>query len=478
MPDNKFDSNNSDKSLLSDMINEYESDNPLRDKIEAAKKRKAMEEEALKQAEIQRRLDDIQREKEARAPKQPAVELEPTVPFINADADATQVFQAETKKPIDDGDQTLVIMDNMKQRDFNAGTNTINTSQSAKLPEPKPERLAPEFEVEGEIITEQDIEEYLPKDSKKPKQAKKPGNPDRMNKIVTYTIAGIAGLCVIGLVVFALNFFGVFGGGSTEHKTLTQNEVTIDEKVNFEEIGANNFSLKGAEVTNVTDATLIKLANAEAISTKDKTTVQITTVDKKALKDTKGTYTVSFATNKGTKVSVKATVTESKVEETKKDPVVDNSAKKSELTGQIKSYNDQIATLKADIATLQNTVNNKQKDLDAVDAKYRAQLESAIATEAAAGVTKKNAEDALAKIDQNKDPEGYKKAKKQLEDATIEYDKAAGALSGIRTAIKSEQDPIESNATEAANSINTKTASINDLQSKIIDLQNQLNALK
>lgn len=478
MPDNKFDSNNSDKSLLSDMINEYESDNPLRDKIEAAKKRKAMEEEALKQAEIQRRLDDIQREKEARAPKQPAVELEPTVPFINADADATQVFQAETKKPIDDGDQTLVIMDNMKQRDFNAGTNTINTSQSAKLPEPKPERLAPEFEVEGEIITEQDIEEYLPKDSKKPKQAKKPGNPDRMNKIVTYTIAGIAGLCVIGLVVFALNFFGVFGGGSTEHKTLTQNEVTIDEKVNFEEIGANNFSLKGAEVTNVTDATLIKLANAEAISTKDKTTVQITTVDKKALKDTKGTYTVSFATNKGTKVSVKATVTESKVEETKKDPVVDNSAKKSELTGQIKSYNDQIATLKADIATLDNTINGGPEAKAKIENNY-AEQRTSLKRASDDAQTKLNTANAnLEAAKATKDPAKIDAATKEQVAAQTVFDSAFKKYNDLESEILNLTSAVDNEVSSATNDKITKTASINDLQSKIIDLQNQLNALK
>lgn len=477
MTNNEFDPKNGEKSSLSDMINEYESDNALRDKIEAAKKRKAMEEEALRQAEIQRRLDDMKREKEMNSYKEPVSQPQPTAPFIKADADATQVFSSETVKPLDDGDKTLVIMDNMKQRNFSSGTDTIDTSLNKKILEQQTERLAPEFEVEGEKITEKDIEEYLPKDNKK---AKKPSNPDKTNKIITYTIAGIAGLCVIGLIVFALNFFGVFGGG--DEKSLKLDEVTTDEKVNFEEIGANNFTIKDSEVATVTDATLIKLAKAEAVSTEDQTKVQVTTVDKSALKDTKGTYSVSFSTRKGTKVTVKATVTETKTdekddkkeEETKKD----NSAKISELEGQIKSNNDQIANLQAEITTLQNTIDTSAEAKAKIDNNYTEQLKLAnnkvSDTSTKLDTAKKNLETANASKDQTK----IDTATKELASAQGNYDTAVSELNTLTTEISNKKNDIDASVNSASSEISSKNASIIDLQNQIIDLQNQLNALK
>lgn len=498
MNKNDYNSNDKKSSSLTDMINEYDNDSALRNKIEAVRKQKEMEEEAKRQAEIQRRLDEIEQSKQAakNEPVKPSIEetteIPPMVapkPFISADEEVTQVFSADEIKEEEDVDKTLVIMDNMKQRNFSNEEPTPAFTQSAysdPIPTPKveeTERLAPEFEVNDEEITEKDIEEYLPEDSKPKKKKKKSSDPDKMNKTITYVIAGVAGLCVIGMIVFALNFFGILGG--SDNKTLKLDEVTVDDKVNMEEIGANNFTIKGSEVEKITDTALITMAKAEAKSTEDGTKVQVTTVDKSALKAEKGTYKVSFSTKKGTKVTVKATVSASATDDKDKDKDnkeeesnKDNSAKINELEGQIKVNEGQIETLKADIATYQNTIDSVGEEKAKIDNGYAEQLEKAQREYNNAEGPFNTANSELEAAKATGDAKKIADAQKKYDTAYAAYQTASDNLGQIQAEISDKKNAIDAAVNNASNAISSCNQQIMDLQNEIISLQNQLSALK
>lgn len=474
---------NDDNSSLSDMIDNYENDNALRNKIEAIKKQKAAQEEALRQQEIQSRMDEIQKSKQPAqnelpktiAPEAKALNetteipsMAESTPFMSADA--TQVFNADTITPQDDGDKTLVIMDNMKQRNFNTKISVEDEVHSTSNIADD-ERLAPEFEMNEEEITEEDIKEYLPEQNKK---KKKPMDTNKKNKMITYGIAGVAGICVIGLIIFGLNFFGILGGDKDQDLKL--DEVTLDDKVNMEEIGANNFTIKSSEIEKVTDATLIKLSKAEARSTEDKTKVQVTTVDKTELKAEKGTYKVSFSTKKGTKVTVKATVSdaEKKEEEGDKEPTKDNSAKINELQGQIKINNDQIAALQAENTSYQNTIDSGPEEIAKIDNGYAERLSSANREYSTAESAMNSAK---ADWEAAKGTSGEQAAKSKYDKAKANYDAANNELARLNTEISQKKQEINGRVSTASTQLENNNQKIIELQNAVIDLQNQLNAL-
>lgn len=481
MNNNGYDPKDKDNSSLSNMINDYESDNALRNKIEAIKKQKAQEEEAKKQAEIQKRMEEMEREKreaikaaqviETPAPKiHETAEIPPiagAAPFIKADTDATQVFNANAVQPQDDGDKTLVIMDNMKQRNFNTTISMMDDVQP-ETNTPQEDRLAPEFEVNDEKISEEDIKEYLPEQKKK----KKPMDANKKNKMITYSIAGVASLCVIGLIIFGLNFFGIFGGdGADEFKF---DETTVDSKVNMEEIGANNFTIKGSEVEKVTDATLIKLSKAEARSTVDQTKVQVTTVDKTALKAEKGTYKVTFSTKKGTKVTVTATVSETTEKDNKDESdTKDNSAKINELEGQINSNNNQMNALQGEIDSLWLFVNNTgPANISSVNDQYMGPIE-----QLKANVEVKKQARATAEANLKNDPNN-EDLKKAFNSADGEYNTAKSTLESTQQEYENAKGSIQNEINNAKNEIASKETQINDLKTANVNLNDQLKALK
>lgn len=89
----------------------------------------------------------------------------------------------------------------------------------------------------------------------------------------------------------------------------TVKDNVVINPVNGESISANNFTLNVDAVRSVTDQLLIGLANAEAANLSDGSSVEITKVDKQLLMAAVGKYEVTFATEKGTSITVIATVT-------------------------------------------------------------------------------------------------------------------------------------------------------------------------
>ncbi len=83
---------------------------------------------------------------------------------------------------------------------------------------------------------------------------------------------------------------------------------TVTDETNKEMIGADDFRIATSDVAGLTDASAITLAHAKAVSTVDGANVEITNVDRSNVKAEKGTYEVTFATAKGTSVTVNAIV--------------------------------------------------------------------------------------------------------------------------------------------------------------------------
>ncbi|MDF9838263.1 cell division inhibitor SulA, partial [Breznakia sp. PFB2-8] len=99
----------------------------------------------------------------------------------------------------------------------------------------------------------------------------------------------------------------------------TVKDHTEENPTNKEMISANDFAISSLEVASLTDAKVIDLAKAEASSTVDGSKVAITVVDYSAVKAAKGTYDVTFATAKGTSITVKATVKDKSITDPKNE---------------------------------------------------------------------------------------------------------------------------------------------------------------
>lgn len=84
-------------------------------------------------------------------------------------------------------------------------------------------------------------------------------------------------------------------------------KVEVNEQTG-ETITASAFSIIDTKVASLTNAYLIERASATAWVTSNGDKVQITSVDKSAVKKEEGTYNVTFATAKGTKVTVECEV--------------------------------------------------------------------------------------------------------------------------------------------------------------------------
>ncbi len=467
---NKFEFDSKDnESSLSNMINEYDSDNALRNKIESIKKQKAMEEEKRQRQWEETPRGDVREEREASVHE--TTEMPPmgasSRPFMKADAEMTQVFHADRPS----ADKTLVIMDNKIQRNYGEYE---PTAMDVRLEEgyesDNDERLAPEFEINNEKITEEDIEEYLPEDNKqKPKK-----ETDSTNKAITYAIIGVISLCVIGLAIFGLNALGVFGG-KDDSTSLNLDEVVVSEE-NKEEIGANHFSIKESEVEKITDARLISLAEAEARSTEEGTKVQITTVDKSDLKSEKGTYKVTFSTRKGTEVTVKATVTASDKDD-EEDDKKDNSAKRTELEGQIKVYQDRIAALEAENTADKDYIDTAGEAKAKIVNGYNERLMAAKREYGSAEAMFNTAKAELDSANASGDADSIAAAQEKYATAEAALNTAGNNLTALETEISSKQNEIDAEVVNKQAATSQRNQEIINLQNEIKSLQDQLNNL-
>ena len=86
---------------------------------------------------------------------------------------------------------------------------------------------------------------------------------------------------------------------------------STEDKDKGERIVASDFEMSVKDVQTATDETYINLANARAYKIDDHVAVDITRVDKSAVKAARGTYAVSFFTAKGTSATVNCVVTDS-----------------------------------------------------------------------------------------------------------------------------------------------------------------------
>lgn len=184
MIDNKHEPDFNDDDIdLSDMINEYDEDDELRRRIQKMKEEKEHEEKrmaSLKQAEYAeiQNTSAIQRpqhEETTRAFEQVSTEdaLEQTRVINMDDVDV---------------DKTLVIMNNKLQRSYDNDQESTYQYKNQNIDE--------------EEIGDDDIEEFL--NEEKPKPGKKPMDPNKMNKIITYIIVGVVSVCVL-----VAGFFGM-----------------------------------------------------------------------------------------------------------------------------------------------------------------------------------------------------------------------------------------------------------------------------
>lgn len=175
---NTNDENEKDEGLnLSDMINEYEEDSVLRNKIEALKAEKAKE-EAQRFATQEIQVEETSEQKNlSNTMELPRYGSSSVVDGTFLDADDIQDIDSDEEL---DADKTLVIMDNPAKREFDDNESILYYG---------------DHEVDAEEITEEDIQEFL--GDEEVKKQRKPMDPKKMNKIITYVISAVVGVCVL-----------------------------------------------------------------------------------------------------------------------------------------------------------------------------------------------------------------------------------------------------------------------------------------
>lgn len=209
---------------LSSIINEYEEDSVLRQKIEKMKQQKAQEEALEKETrsiDSSRSALNVKKEVQSPLPKDEDVINKST--FLDAD-DSDKTREINVNGEVNhDVDKTLVIMDNQHSFD--------STLKEEKAQEEDESILVyANHEVDEEEITEEDIEEFLGEEEIK-KNAKKEIDPKKMNKMITYVISGVVGLCLLVGVGFGLKFaMDSFGGNekASDSETIKDNDTSKD----------------------------------------------------------------------------------------------------------------------------------------------------------------------------------------------------------------------------------------------------------
>ena len=249
MDDKRRTAGNDEDIDLSGMINEYSQDNELRRKIEELKKQKEEEKRiyASKQESSAAGSSIFDSISETGTFKRPEAVKQGGIPDIRVDD--TQLDQ--TRVGFDDDpayDKTLVIMNNRNKASSADQTQIFGEDRTAVFHTMDAQEYddsdVEEEDAEEEIYEEDDDDNLLAriKEKKQRKEEAKrkleqdddeeededdPGKSAKMNKIITYVIIGIVGICIIAGAFFGVKYaLSNFLGGSDDKEKTTDKSGT------------------------------------------------------------------------------------------------------------------------------------------------------------------------------------------------------------------------------------------------------------
>lgn len=249
MDDKRRTAGNDEDIDLSGMINEYSQDNGLRKKIEELKKQKEEEKRiyASKQESSAAGSSIFDSISETGTFKRPEAVKQGGIPDIRVDD--TQLDQ--TRVGFDDDpayDKTLVIMNNRNKASSADQTQIFGEDRTAVFHTMDAQEYddsdVEEEDAEEEIYEEDDDDNLLAriKEKKQRKEEAKrkleqdddeeededdPGKSAKMNKIITYVIIGIVGICIIAGAFFGVKYaLSNFLGGSDDKEKTTDKSGT------------------------------------------------------------------------------------------------------------------------------------------------------------------------------------------------------------------------------------------------------------
>ncbi|WP_416330300.1 hypothetical protein [[Clostridium] innocuum] len=249
MDDKRRTAGNDEDIDLSGMINEYSQDNELRKKIEELKKQKEEEKRiyASKQESSAAGSSIFDSISETGTFKRPEAVKQGGIPDIRVDD--TQLDQ--TRVGFDDDpayDKTLVIMNNRNKASSADQTQIFGEDRTAVFHTMDAQEYddsdVEEEDAKEEIYEEDDDDNLLAriKEKKQRKEEAKrkleqdddeeededdPGKSAKMNKIITYVIIGIVGICIIAGAFFGVKYaLSNFLGGSDDKEKTTDKSGT------------------------------------------------------------------------------------------------------------------------------------------------------------------------------------------------------------------------------------------------------------
>lgn len=249
MDDKRRTAGNDEDIDLSGMINEYSQDNELRKKIEELKKQKEEEKRiyASKQESSAAGSSIFDSISETGTFKRPEAVKQGGIPDIRVDD--TQLDQ--TRVGFDDDpayDKTLVIMNNRNKASSADQTQIFGEDRTAVFHTMDAQEYddsdVEEEDAEEEFYEEDDDDNLLAriKEKKQRKEEAKrkleqdddeeededdPGKSAKMNKIITYVIIGIVGICIIAGAFFGVKYaLSNFLGGSDDKEKTTDKSGT------------------------------------------------------------------------------------------------------------------------------------------------------------------------------------------------------------------------------------------------------------
>ena len=252
MDDKRRTAGNDEDIDLSGMINEYSQDNELRKKIEELKKQKEEEKRiyASKQESSAAGSSIFDSISETGTFKRPEAVKQGGIPDIRVDD--TQLDQ--TRVGFDDDpayDKTLVIMNNRNKASSADQTQIFGEDRTAVFHTMDAQEYddsdVEEEDAEEEIYEEDDDDNLLAriKEKKQRKEEAKrkleqdddeeededdPGKSAKMNKIITYVIIGIVGICIIAGAFFGVKYaLSNFLGGSDDEDEEKKNEIKTNQ---------------------------------------------------------------------------------------------------------------------------------------------------------------------------------------------------------------------------------------------------------
>lgn len=254
MDDKRRTAGNDEDIDLSGMINEYSQDNELRKKIEELKKQKEEEKRiyASKQESSAAGSSIFDSISETGTFKRPEAVKQGGIPDIRVDD--TQLDQ--TRVGFDDDpayDKTLVIMNNRNKASSADQTQIFGEDRTAVFHTMDAQEYddsdVEEEDAEEEIYEEDDDDNLLAriKEKKQRKEEAKrkleqdddeeededdPGKSAKMNKIITYVIIGIVGICIIAGAFFGVKYAlsNFLGGSDDKEKTTDKSDTGSKDK--------------------------------------------------------------------------------------------------------------------------------------------------------------------------------------------------------------------------------------------------------